>query len=764
MPSNLQGLWNEHITAPWNCDYHININIQMNYWPAEVCNLSECHEPFFDLIDNLRPRGRVTARELYGCRGFTAHHTTDAWWWTAAIGKTGYGMWPLGAAWCCQHLWERYLFTGDEEFLRDRGYPAMKEAAEFCLDLLTEDPETGKLVSGPSTSPENRFRTPDGQSAQLSMGCAMDQEIIWDLLSSCVEAAKVLGIEDEFTARAAAALDKLSWPKIGSDGRLMEWAEEFEEPSPGHRHVSHLFGLHPGRQFTLRTTPELVAAAQKSLEHRLANGGGHTGWSRAWIINFWARLLEPEKAQENIQALLAKSTHPNLFDNHPPFQIDGNYGGTAAVAEMLVQSHEGEIALLPCLPREAWPTGRATGLRARGGVELDIHWQDGVATAAELRPSLTGQILLRAPTGQQIDKITCESKPVSMDESEAGTVAVRLDAGKVYALQFARGKNQAQRKPEVIPPDLFPEKATHEEGEPLPVEFKKLTAMRFHKDGWLLTCDSELKQIIAIEAEGQVTETFELPFGPESIDVAANGTIYCGGQGKLAKLDAEGRVLKLADVPSDAGEPVSKTARKRAAASKVAVKLRVSGIAVTERDVYIAFGTGWSTVSLSRLFRLDRELENPQMLAGKLRGCCQRCDLVALGDDVLVAENSAFRVVRYDRDGKVLNKWGEKSRTGLEGFGACCNPMNVCFDAAGRLYTAESGLGRIKTYSIDGELIDLVGYVDTQRFRRGSAMASSCSNMALAASPDGERVYVMDYQNNKIRVLQRKAPLEVAGE
>ncbi len=358
---------------------------------------------------------------------------------------------------------------------------------------------------------------------------------------------------------------------------------------------------------------------------------------------------------------------------------------------------------------------------------------------------------------------TASAEDVQPAEEADGASQTKEAAPEKEATEEGGEKPKKKPKKEIIPPDLLPEKATHEEVEPLPVEFEKLTAMRFHKDGRLLTCDSEAKHVKVIDANGNVTGTFTLPFGPESIDVASDGTIYCGGQGKLARLDAAGDVLKVVDVPTDADSPVSETARKRAKSSKIALQLRVSGIAVTESDVYIAFGTGWSTVSLSKLFRLDRELENPQMLAEKLRGCCQRCDLIALEGDVLVAENSAFRMVRYDREGTVLNKWGEKSRTGLEGFGACCNPMNVCFDAAGQLYTAESGLGRIKTYSIDGKLIDLVGYVNTQRFRRGSSMASACSNMALAVTPDGDVVYVMDYQNNQIRVLKRKGSSAAGG-
>ena len=419
LPANLQGIWNEHIAAPWNADYHTNINIQMNYWHAESTNLAECHEPLFDFTDRLIENGRVSAKKLYGARGSVVHHTSDAWAFTEPIGLTVWGMWPHGGGWLTRHYFEHYAHSGDEAFLRERAWPALAACAEFYLDYLCEDPATGKLVSGPSSSPENTFITADGQQANIGMGNAMDQAIVWDVFTNLLDAATVLAREDdELTTRVRAARERLAVPSVGADGRLMEWARPFGEAEPGHRHISHLFGLHPGAQFNCDSTPELLAAARKTLDFRLANGGGHTGWSRAWLINFFARLGDGKAVEENLRALLAKSTLPNLFDDHPPFQIDGNFGGSAGIAEALLQSHVKEkdafspgklphfvIDVLPARP-PSWQSGVVTGLRARGGVMVtQLAWTPHTILV-EFNALGRDRIRVRPPIGWELKGAT----------------------------------------------------------------------------------------------------------------------------------------------------------------------------------------------------------------------------------------------------------------------------------------------------------------------------------------------------------------------
>ena len=393
-PANLQGLWNQHIEAPWNADYHLNINLQMNYWLADVTNLSELNAPLFEYVDKLIENGKKTARVNFGCNGAFLPHATDLWAPTWLRAPTAYWGCSLGAGgWMVQHYWEHFAFTRDRAFLEERAFPAIKAVAQFYSDWIIRDPRDGTLISAPSTSPENRYINAKDERVATCLGSAMDQQVIAEVFDNYIKTCSILEIENDLLKKIKDQRTELRPGFVlGSDGRILEWDREYVEIEPGHRHMSHLYGFHPGTSITKEGTPEIFQAVRKTLDYRLDHGGAGTGWSRAWLINCAARLMDGEMAHEHIQLLFQKSIFKNLFDAHPPFQIDGNFGYTAGIAEMLLQSHEeGKIRLLPALPA-AWRNGSITGLKARGDLLVDIYWEENSLEKAVVRANKSSQI------------------------------------------------------------------------------------------------------------------------------------------------------------------------------------------------------------------------------------------------------------------------------------------------------------------------------------------------------------------------------------
>lgn len=416
LPANLQGIWNQDYAAAWNSDFHTNINIQMNYWPAEVCNLSETFLPMSDLINRLRIPGRETARKTYNSMGWTVNHLTDPFGRTSISDGVGWGTFPMAGPWLVLHQWEHYLFTQDKDYLKNEAWPSMKESAEFVMGFVVRD-KNGFLVTAPSNSPENRYLLPNGETYNLSYGATMDIQIIRELLNACVRAGEILGENKKLIDRMKSVLKDLPPNRVSKRyGIIQEWIEDYEENEPGHRHVSQLFGLHPGTQIT-PAQPDLFEAAKKTIERRqtyAAKGqGSSTGWSKAWMVNFLARLHDGNAALNKILELQREKTLSNLFDTHPPFQIDGNFGLTAGIAEMLLQSHAGEIELLPALP-DAWNEGEISGLKARGNIEVGIKWNNNRLTEVTLKSTEDKIVTLRYNT-IKVNVRTGKNKVILLD-------------------------------------------------------------------------------------------------------------------------------------------------------------------------------------------------------------------------------------------------------------------------------------------------------------------------------------------------------------